>query len=69
MEVDMQVALGAQLQVEQRVAGQRREHVVEEADPGIDLGGAGPVEVQRQRDVGFSGGAGDGVAVRDMGRN
>ncbi len=34
MEVDVQVALGADVEVEQRVAGERGQHVVEEADPG-----------------------------------
>ena len=41
------------------VAGERGQHVVEEADAGGDVGLARPVERQGQRDVGFRGGAGE----------
>ena len=37
VEVDVQVALGAHVQVEQRVPGKRGQHVVEEADAGRDV--------------------------------
>ena len=40
VEVDMQVALGLHVEVEQPVAGEGGQHVVEEADAGGDLGRA-----------------------------
>ena len=46
VEVDMQVALGPHRQVEQPVAGQRGQHVVEKADAGGDIGRPGPVEAR-----------------------
>ena len=55
MEVDVQVALGAHGQVEQAVAGEGGEHVVEEADAGGDVRLPRPVEIQGQGDVGFGG--------------
>ena len=57
--VDVQVALGLQLDVDPGVARQELEHVVEEADAGRDLGAAGAVEVQLDGDLGLLGGAGD----------
>ena len=67
--VDLQVARGAHRQVDGRVPGQQREHVVEEADAGGDLRGAGAVEVQLDLDLGFgrlaldAGGAGHGQMI------
>ena len=58
--VDVQVAVAANRKIEQRVAGQQREHVVEEAEAGLDVGLAGTIEIDRQHDVGFSGLAGNG---------
>jgi hypothetical protein len=55
VEVDMQVALGLQRDVDQAVAGKLFEHVVEEADPGGHLVGAGAVQVDRRGDPGFLG--------------
>ena len=43
--VDVQVALGVDVEVDQAVAGDLVEHVVEEADAGRQLGRAGAVEV------------------------
>ena len=43
--VDVQVALGAHRQVDQRMARELVEHVVEEADAGGDVGRAGAVEI------------------------
>jgi hypothetical protein len=51
----VQVALGGQRQVEQRVAGERRQHVVEEADAGRHVGRPGAVQIQRGADRGFGG--------------
>ena len=41
MLIDVQIALGLDRQIERRVLGQQREHVVEEADAGGDRG-SGP---------------------------
>ena len=40
----LKIAAGAHVKVEAAVAGEQVEHVVEEADPGLALAGAGPVE-------------------------
>ena len=53
MLVDVQVALGTHRQIAGRVLGQQRQHVIEEADAGRDLGLAGAVEVQLQIDRRF----------------
>ena len=53
--VDMEVALGLDGEVDEAVAGDLLEHVVEEADAGRDLGTAGAVEVDADRDVGLLG--------------
>ena len=58
VEVHMQVALRRHRQVEQRVAGQRGQHVVEETDAGRDFGPPAAVQVQREADLGLGGGAG-----------
>ena len=59
MVIDVQVAGGLDGQVDQGVAGQEIEHVVEKADPGRDRCRAAAVEIERDRDVGFVGGAFD----------
>jgi hypothetical protein len=51
--VDVQVALRLDLEVDHRVPRQLVEHVVEEADPGAAVARAGPVEVERDRDLGL----------------
>src|SRR3546814_12350648 len=48
--VDMQIALGLQRDVDQAVAGELLEHVVEEADAGRHLVGAGAVRWEERRD-------------------
>ena len=55
--VDVQVALGLDGQVDAGMARQQVEHVVEEADAGRDRRRAGAVEIDRDLDVGFLGGA------------
>ncbi len=59
VEIDVQVALGAQRNVDQGVARQLLQHVVEKADAGFDVVGAGAVEIDGRRDLGFLGLAGD----------
>ena len=60
VEVDVQVALGLQRDVDQGVAGELLQHVVEEADARGDVVGAGAVEVDGRLDLGLLGGALDG---------
>jgi hypothetical protein len=60
VEVDVQVALGLQRDIDQRVAGQLLQHVVEEADAGRNVVGARAVEVDAGLDLGLLGGAIDG---------
>ena len=45
MAVDLKVAIGAHRQVEQPMAPEGGEHVVEKANAGVDIGRAGAVEV------------------------
>ena len=49
--VDLGVALDAHREVHERVARERAEHVVEEAHAGLDVGGAGAVQIDGQADV------------------
>ncbi len=51
----MEVALGGDLQVDQRVVGERGEQVVEEADAGGDRRRAGSVQVDGDGHGGFTG--------------
>ena len=46
--VDLEVAVGADLQVEQAVVRERPQQVIVEADPGLDVGATGTVEAQRR---------------------
>ena len=51
--IDVQIAVGGHRQVDQRVLRQQSQHVIEEADAGIDLRLAGAVEIKRQVDGRF----------------
>ena len=55
VSVNVEIALGLDRQVEQRVTGQGLEHVIEEADPGADMCLALPVEVDQHVQVGLFG--------------
>ena len=57
--IDVQVALGLDREVDAGMARQEFEHVVEKADAGRDRRNAGPVEVDRDLDVGLLGAAPD----------
>ena len=57
--VDVQVAGRPGLEVDQRVAGELVEHVVEEADAGLVVVPAGAVEVELDDERGLGGGAAD----------
>ena len=55
--IDVQVALGLDREVDARMARQKLEHVVEEADSGRDRRNAGPVEIDRDLNVSLLGAA------------
>lgn len=59
VEVDMGITLAAYFQVDQRVARQAVQHVIEKADSRLNVGLAGAIEVNRNRDIGFLCAAGD----------
>ena len=51
--------MAGHIQVEQPMHRDLGQHVVEEADAGVDVVLAGAVQVERDLDAGFGGGAGD----------
>src|SRR6185312_643607 len=55
VEIDMQVALGPDLEVDHGMAGETLQHVVEKTDAGVDVGLAAAVQVERHRDFGLAG--------------
>ena len=57
--VDVQIALRGQRDVDQRMAGQLIQHVVEETDTGRHVVLAGPLQGHGDRNFGFIGRAGD----------
>ena len=63
--IDMQVALRLHSDVHARMPRQEIEHVVEKADAGFDFGYAGAVEIDRDVDIGFLGGAFDRAFAHD----
>ena len=65
--VDMEVAFAAELQVADRMLGERREHVVEESDAGLHIGLALAVDGQGQGDVRLGCGASDGRGAQNHG--
>ena len=58
--IDMEIALGLDRDVDERMAGQQVEHMIEEANAGRDVGHAGAVEIDRDLDLGLLGLALDG---------
>ena len=58
MLIDVEIAVGAILEIEPAVPGDELEHVIEEADAGADLVAARPSSVRRQRDLRLGGLAG-----------
>ena len=54
MRIDLHVSDSFDLEIHQGVAGKEDQHVIEKADSGIDRILARTVEVQPQRDLGFS---------------
>lgn len=58
--VDVQVAGGVDVEVDQAVPGDLIEHVIEERHAGLEAGLAGAVQIQADADLGFGGAAGYG---------
>jgi hypothetical protein len=58
--VDVEIAVGVEVDVEEGVFGEESEHVVEKGDAGVDAAAAVAVEVEAEADAGFGGGAVDG---------
>src|SRR3546814_13191080 len=75
MLVDVEIALGGDLQVDQRMARKLLQHVIEKADTGRNLVHPGAVEVQLDQDLRFGriasdgGGAHDGRALSSLKRH
>src|SRR6476659_2135567 len=65
--IDMQVAFGLQEDVDHRMARELLDHVIEEADAGLDCIGAAAVEVDGRGDGGLLGAALDGRAPLRLG--
>ena len=59
VRVYIEVAFAGAGEVEEPVAGEAVQHVIEEADSCVDAGSARPVKVQCDGDVGLFGGTGD----------
>ena len=59
VKIDLHVALGAHVEVEERVLGEKREHVVEERNAGSRSRFAGSVHDEPDGDVGLAGDADD----------
>jgi hypothetical protein len=65
--VDVQIALGADRHVDQRMARKLLEHVIEKADAGRNRSGSGSVNREADRNVGFVGLAGNRSGARALG--
>src|SRR5258706_5987830 len=66
MLIDPQVALAVQLQAKSTVPGELLEHVIEEANAGVDANGAVAVEFHARVDGGFAGAPPDPCAAREQ---
>ena len=53
--IDMQIALGLHIEVEQPMPGECRQHMVEESYPGVDVGFTRTVEVEADENIGLGG--------------
>ena len=62
VKIDVQVALGAQIYVDQAVARELLQHVIEKADAGFHIVNPGAVEIDLRHDAGFLGQALDAPA-------
>src|SRR5690606_3320438 len=66
VEINVQVALAGDIHVDQRMARELVEHVVEEANPGRHLMRAGAVEIDGDGNLGLVGLAGDGGSAHGL---
>ena len=55
MEIDADITIDLDFQINQRVSGEKSEHVVEEGDSGVDPGVSFSVQVQAEFDFSLSG--------------
>ena len=55
VEIDVDITIDLDFQINQRVSGEKSEHVVEEGDSGVDPGVSLSVQVQAEFDLGLSG--------------
>ncbi|CAA7613459.1 hypothetical protein MCP1_120006 [Candidatus Terasakiella magnetica] len=65
VSIDMQITLGRDGQVHQRVPGQLFQHVIEKAHPGLHRIAAGPVQSHRYLDPGLGGAALDAALAHE----
>jgi hypothetical protein len=54
MKIDMQITFGAKRQVDEAVARELLQHVIEEADAGRDVARTGAVEIDGTADLGLT---------------
>src|ERR1700687_3540978 len=54
MKIDVNVTLGAHLEVDGRVLGKALKHMVQKADPGLDVVRSRAVELEADLDLGFA---------------
>jgi hypothetical protein len=58
--IDVQITARPQVEIDQRVAGEQIEHVIEKTDPAVALPTPAAIEQQLQLDIGFAGASLDG---------
>ena len=68
MVVHAEIALARQLQIDEGVPGEELQHMVKEADAGVDGVDTRAIEVEAQGDVGLAGGSGEGCGAHGVPR-
>ena len=58
MGVHFDITFGLDVQIEQAVAAECIEHMIEKGNARVDVGFARPINIERKRNIGFLGGAG-----------
>jgi hypothetical protein len=59
MRIDLQIALGLHVQIDQAVARKQIEHVIEKPDARVRRGFSRPIKIERNANLGFTRLAGD----------
>src|SRR5688572_13528041 len=54
MRVDLEIALAADIEIEDTVLGEKQQHVVQKRDPGIDFPCPASIQVEHNLDIGFT---------------